>query len=94
MKAATHTARAIPRQTMTKYLQFTIQLVIMFLGNQDKGGFSPSFNIRGVQDGAPQTERKGGMKMVTYSDIIQTCILLVTLVGLCYQVFHDRDKKK
>ena len=60
MKAATHTAHTIPRQTMTKYLQFTIQLAIMFLGNQDKGGFSPSFNIRGVQDGAPQTEGQGG----------------------------------
>ena len=32
--------------------------------------------------------------MVTYSDLIQTCILLVTLVGLSYQVFHDQDKKK
>ena len=29
MKTATHTAHTIPRQTMTKYLQFTIQLVII-----------------------------------------------------------------
>lgn len=32
--------------------------------------------------------------MVTYSDLIELCILLVNLVGLCYQVFHDRKKKK
>ena len=60
MKAATHTARAIPRQTMTKYLQFTIQLVIMCLGNQDKGGFSPSFNIRGFRTVPPDGRERGG----------------------------------
>ncbi len=32
--------------------------------------------------------------MVTYSELIQLCILLVALVGLCYQVFHDKDEKK
>ena len=35
--------------------------------------------------------KKGGHVMsVTYSDLIQFCILLVTLVGLCYQLFKDR----
>lgn len=28
--------------------------------------------------------------MVTYSDVIQFCILLVTLVGLCYTIFKER----
>lgn len=28
--------------------------------------------------------------MVTYSDMIQFCILLVTLVGLCYMIFKER----
>lgn len=28
--------------------------------------------------------------MVTYSDMIQFCILLVTLVGLCYTIFKAR----
>jgi len=28
--------------------------------------------------------------MVTYSDMIQFCILLVTLVGLCYTIFKER----
>ena len=34
------------------------------------------------------------MPVVTYSELIQFCILLVALVGLCYQVFNDRDGKK
>ena len=29
--------------------------------------------------------------MVTYSDLIQFCLLLVTLVGLCYTIFR-REK--
>lgn len=28
--------------------------------------------------------------MVTYSDLIQFCILIVALVSLCYQIFKDR----
>ena len=32
--------------------------------------------------------------MVTYTDLIQFCILLIALVGLCYQVFNDKGKKK
>ncbi|MCU0081080.1 putative holin-like toxin [Extibacter muris] len=30
--------------------------------------------------------------MVTYSDLIQFGILIVALVGLCYQIFKDRRK--
>ncbi|MEI3219934.1 MAG: putative holin-like toxin [Lachnoclostridium sp.] len=30
--------------------------------------------------------------MVTYSDLIQFCILLVALVSLCYQIFKGRRK--
>ena len=66
---------------------------IMGLGNQDKGGFSPSFTFGGGQ-AIPPRRKKGGMQMVTYSDLFELCILLVALVGLCYQVFNDRDKKK
>lgn len=29
---------------------------------------------------------------VTYSDLIQFCIFVVALVGLCYQVFKDKRK--
>jgi len=28
--------------------------------------------------------------MVTYSDLIQFCILLITLVGLCHKIFKDK----
>ncbi|MDU7706324.1 MAG: putative holin-like toxin [Clostridium sp.] len=30
--------------------------------------------------------------MVTYSDLIQFSILIVALVGLCYQIFRDKKK--
>ncbi|MFW5629344.1 MAG: putative holin-like toxin [Acetivibrio ethanolgignens] len=30
--------------------------------------------------------------MITYSDLIQFCIFIVALVGLCYQVFKDKEK--
>ena len=28
--------------------------------------------------------------MVTYADLIQFCLLIVTLVGLCYAIFGER----
>lgn len=28
---------------------------------------------------------------VTYSDLIQLCIFIVALVGLCYQIFKDKE---
>ena len=28
--------------------------------------------------------------MVTYAELFQFCILLLTLIGLCYQIFKDR----
>lgn len=28
--------------------------------------------------------------MVTYSELIQFCLLIVSLIGLCYQIFKDR----
>lgn len=28
--------------------------------------------------------------MVTYSDLIQFCLLLMTLVGLCYTIFGGK----
>lgn len=30
--------------------------------------------------------------MVTYSDLIQTGIFIVTLVGLCYTIFKGKKK--
>ena len=30
--------------------------------------------------------------MITYSDMIQFCILIVALVDLCYEIFGDKRK--
>ncbi|MFR3767207.1 MAG: putative holin-like toxin [Blautia sp.] len=30
------------------------------------------------------------MPMITYSDLIQTGIFIVALVGLCYEIFKNR----
>ena len=40
----------------------------------------------------PPDERKEGDAMVTYSDMIQFCIFIVALVGLCYKIFKDKRK--
>ena len=29
--------------------------------------------------------------MVTYADLIQFCLLIVTLVGLCYTIFGGKE---
>ena len=40
----------------------------------------------------PPDERKEGDAMVTYSDMIQFCIFIVALVGLCYEIFKDKRR--
>ena len=40
----------------------------------------------------PPDERKEGLPMVTYSDLIQFCIFIVALVSLCYMIFKDKRK--
>lgn len=37
-------------------------------------------------------ERKEGLPMITYSDLIQTGIFIVALVSLCYQLFRGKRK--
>lgn len=39
-----------------------------------------------------QTKRKEGDTMVTYSDLIQIGILIVTLAGLIYEIIKDKRK--
>ena len=40
----------------------------------------------------PSGRKKGGLPMfVTYADLIQFVILLVALVGLCHQIFKDKE---
>lgn len=31
---------------------------------------------------------------ITYSDLVQTGIFIVVLIGLCYTIFKDKGKKK
>ena len=31
---------------------------------------------------------------ITYSDLVQTGIFIVALIGLCYIIFKDKGKKK
>ena len=30
--------------------------------------------------------------MITYSDLIQTGIFIIALIGLCYKIFRDKRK--
>ena len=41
---------------------------------------------------SPPDERKEGDAMITYSELIQTGIFIVALIGLCYKIFRDRKK--
>ena len=61
--------------------------MLEFLHGKPKPGGLPSFRRACSPD-----ERKEGDKMVTYSDLIQFCIFIVALVGLCYEIFKDKRK--
>ncbi|WP_160562474.1 putative holin-like toxin [Parablautia muri] len=39
-----------------------------------------------------QTKERRALPMITYSDLIQTGIFIVALVGLCYKIFKDKRK--
>ena len=39
-----------------------------------------------------QTKERRALPMVTYSDLIQFCIFIVALVGLCYEIFKGKRK--
>ena len=57
-------------------------------GKPEPGGYTPFF-----AEGCPFPSRrkKGGMSMnVTYADLIQFCIFIVSLIGLCYQIFKGK----
>lgn len=43
-----------------------------------------------LRRGLPSRRKKGGLPMITYSDLIQTGIFIVALVGLCYTIFKGR----
>jgi len=43
---------------------------------------------------SPPDERKEGGTMITYSDLIQTGIFIVALVGLCYTIFKGKRNSR
>lgn len=45
-----------------------------------------------TEGSALQTKGRRVLPMVTYSDLIQFCIFIVALVGLCYKIFKDKRK--
>ena len=56
--------------------------------HRTKGGFTPLVFYGGYN--SPPDEKKGGDAMITYSDMVQTGIFIVALVGLCYQIFKGK----
>lgn len=56
------------------------------MGNQSRAAYPL------LRRGDPPDERKEGDAMVTYSDMIQFCIFIVALVGLCYEIFKGKRK--
>lgn len=56
-------------------------------GNQSEAVY-PLYFFGGI---CPPDERKEGMPMdFTYTDLIQFCIFIVALVGLCYEIFKGK----
>ena len=40
----------------------------------------------------PSRRKKGGLPMITYSDLIQFCIFVVSLISLIRQIYEDKRK--
>ncbi len=58
---------------------------IFELGNQSEAAYL----LRRVNYNPP-IQKKGGLPMVTYADLIQIGIFIVALIGLCYQIFKSK----
>lgn len=54
-------------------------------GKPKRGGLPFSEGIN-----SPPYERREGDSMITYPELIQFCMFIVALIGLCYQIFKDR----
>ena len=62
----------------------------LYMGNQRaKGGFTLHF---GGTNPLQTKERRALPMMITYSDLVQTGIFIIALVGLCYKIFKDKRK--
>ena len=56
-----------------------------------KGDLPPTFGGLALQHLViPMTERRPITMYITYSDLIQSGIFIVALVGLCYTIFTRR----
>jgi hypothetical protein len=56
-----------------------------------KGDLPPTFGGLPLQHLViPMTERRAITMYITYSDLIQSGIFIVALVGLCYTIFTRR----
>lgn len=66
---------------------FMLLLGLVPKGNHKRGG-RPIFTGVILR---PSGRMKGGLPMVTYENLIQIGIFIVALVGLCYQIFKDKN---
>ena len=57
-------------------------------GHRAIGGFTPLL-FRRVRAALQMKERRA-IAMVTYAELIQLLLLIVALVGLCYQIFKGK----
>lgn len=74
-------------QTKITELQETNHLTENPLWETTEPGGLPSVYSEGKPS---RPKKKGGLPMVTYSDLIQFCIFIVALVGLCYSIFQGK----
>ena len=67
----------------------TIYVILYDMGNRRTIGGYPPYLSEGIN---PPDERKEGEEMnyVTYTDLIQFCIFIIALVGLCYTIFKGK----
>ncbi|HBA97973.1 MAG TPA: hypothetical protein DCZ23_07690, partial [Lachnospiraceae bacterium] len=57
-----------------------------------KGGFAPLFYEEGLRS-PPDKRKEGGTMYVTYSDLIQTGILIVALIDCVIQSLRERNSR-
>jgi hypothetical protein len=77
---------------MICFLAFSVEYFNIFCYDNRWGNLSEAAHPPLEGKKKPSRQKKGGMPMfVTYADLIQFVILLVALVGLCHQIFKDKE---
>lgn len=54
---------------------------------KNKAAYSPQFGGATLQ-----TKERRVFSMITYSELFEFCTFIVTLVGLCYEIFKDKRR--